>query len=135
MERELARITTRCDRFAPAFVRAALGQLPDLGWVLGDAMLVASELVSNAVRHSRCADGELLTVCLTRTGNQLRIAVRDPGRSARTATLSLRPDGDGDGGLGLVVVEQLTARWGAERCDAGYGVWAELQMQTESALL
>ena len=49
MEREVARLKRRCDERGPGVVRHGLAALPDLGWVLGDAMLVASELVSNAV--------------------------------------------------------------------------------------
>jgi anti-sigma regulatory factor (Ser/Thr protein kinase) len=115
----------RCDEFAPAAVREEMTRLSDLGWVLGDAMLVASELVTNAVRHSLCTEDEYLSVLITRDG-RLRISVLDPGRSGRDAEIADRPIELG--GLGLKVVEQLATTWGAERHDDGYRVWAELDL-------
>jgi len=56
----------------------------------------------------------------------LRVAVRDPGVSGRSATIVDSPDGIG--GLGLKLVEQLTKRWGADRDDWGYTVWGELPL-------
>jgi anti-sigma regulatory factor (Ser/Thr protein kinase) len=117
----------RCDEFAPAAVRESLTSLSGLGWVLGDAMLVASELVTNAVRHSLCTEAEYLSVCITRDG-RLRITVLDPGGSGRDAEIVDRPVELG--GLGLKVVEQLATTWGTERRDDGYQVWAELELPT-----
>jgi hypothetical protein len=34
------------------------------------------------------------------------------------------------GGLGLKVVEQIAAAWGAERRDDGYRVWADLDLSS-----
>jgi anti-sigma regulatory factor (Ser/Thr protein kinase) len=100
-------------------------RLSDLGWVLEDATLVASELVTNAVRHSLCTEEEYLSVLITRDG-RLRISVLDPGRSGRDAEIADRPIELG--GLGLKVVEQLATAWGAERHPDGYSVWAELDL-------
>jgi serine/threonine-protein kinase RsbW len=124
---ELLRLCVRCDEFAPAAVREAMTSLCDLGWILGDAMLVASELVTNAVRHSLCTEDELLTVWITRDG-RLRISVLDPGASGRNVEIVDRPIGLG--GLGLKVVDQLATSWGAERREDGYAVWAELHLPT-----
>ena len=76
-------ISTRCDRFAPGVVRQALAHLPQAGygWVLGDAMLVASELVSNAVRHSCSAEDQILIVDVRQATDRLEISVSDPGES------------------------------------------------------
>jgi anti-sigma regulatory factor (Ser/Thr protein kinase) len=115
----------RCDEFAPAAVREGMTRLSELGGVLGDATLIASELVTNAVRHSRCTEDEYLSVVITRDG-RLRISVLDPGRSGRDAEIADRPIELG--GLGLKVVEQLATAWGAERHDEGYSVWAELDL-------
>ena len=122
------RISTRCDRLAPAVVREALADLPHggYGWVLGDAMLVASELVSNAVRHSCCGEDQTLTVDLRRAADSLEISVSDPGTSGKRAKLADRPIGGG--GLGLKVVDQLSTRWGSERRGQGYRVWARLPL-------
>ena len=119
------RICVRCDEFAPHAVRDAIADIPDLGWVLGDAMLVASELVTNAVRHSLCTEDDLLSVSISRDG-RLHISVLDPGGSGKDAEIANRPLELG--GLGLKVVEQLAASWGTERGGDGYRVWAELEV-------
>jgi anti-sigma regulatory factor (Ser/Thr protein kinase) len=116
----------RCDEFAPSVVREGMTTLSDLDGVLGDALLVASELVTNAVRHSRCTEDQCLSVRISRNG-RLRISVLDPGESGRAAEIANRPVELG--GLGLKVVEQLASSWGSERRDDGYRVWAELNLQ------
>lgn len=131
MQRELLRITTRCAPYAPGVVRGALCHLPkrDLRWILGDAVLVASELVANAVLHSCCAADDLLSVEMRECSDCLEIAVSDPGTSGRSARPVDRPLGGG--GLGLKVVEQLTRDWGADRRPGGYRVWAQLALSAE----
>jgi anti-sigma regulatory factor (Ser/Thr protein kinase) len=114
-----------CDELAPGAVREKLRDLRDLRGALDDAMLVASELVTNAVRHSLCAQDEFVAVRISRNG-WLRIAVVDPGASYQNAEIAERPIELG--GLGLKVVEQLAARWGTERRGDGYRVWAELEL-------
>jgi anti-sigma regulatory factor (Ser/Thr protein kinase) len=118
-----------CDELAPAVVREKVRDLRDLDGALDDAMLVTSELVTNAVRHSSCAEDEFVTVRVTRDG-RFRIAVLDPGTSGRSAEIVDRPVELG--GLGLKVVEQLAARWGAERRSDGYRVWAELELPNQT---
>ncbi len=125
MAGDLVRMAVRCDQDAPHAVRAAVSRLPDLGWVLGDAMLVASELVTNAVRHSLCTEDDLLGVSVSRDG-WLRIAVVDPGASGKSAEVVNRQIGLG--GLGLKVVEQLAHEWGTERHENGHEVWAKLEL-------
>jgi anti-sigma regulatory factor (Ser/Thr protein kinase) len=115
------RLRLPCDSQAPSAVREALREL-DVGWIAGDAMLVASELVTNAVVHSGCTDQELIDVRIELDPDRLLIAVRDPGTSGATA--HVREDGT-FGGMGLRVVEQLARRWRSERSD-GHHVWAEL---------
>lgn len=114
----------RCDNHAPAVVRRALQELPALDCARDDALLVASELVSNAIRHSDCTESESLTVCAFCEQERLRISVIDPGLSGRPAQVVERPVETG--GLGLKVVQELSERWGAERRPEGYEVWAEV---------
>jgi anti-sigma regulatory factor (Ser/Thr protein kinase) len=125
MPQDALRFSVRCDEFAPKAAREMIAKLSGLDWVVGDAMLVASELVTNAVRHSLCSADEFLTICLTWDG-RLRITVRDPGTTGREAMIADRPVELG--GLGLKVVAQLSDRWGAEREPDGYRVWAELDL-------
>ncbi len=128
---EVLRLEVPCDRDAPGTVRQALLDLDSLGWVLGDVMLVASELVTNAVLHSGCVDHQVLTVRGCVGDGQIRISVWDPGLSGGSAQLGggdRGNDGDSDGrtgGWGLRIVDQLAAEWGSERGE-GYLVWADM---------
>lgn len=123
-ERNLA-LRANCE--APSAVRDTLRHFDGIGWILGDAMLVASELVSNAVLHSGARDRDLVHATLRVTDDALLIAVTDPGASGGTARPS-SPD-DPFGGIGLRLVEQLATRWGSDH-SGGYRVWAELTIPT-----
>jgi serine/threonine-protein kinase RsbW len=125
-EAGLLHLELRCDVGAPSRVRRALGRLDQLGWRLGDAMLVATELVTNALRHSACREQDSIEVEVHQSGERVVISVRDPGKSGRVA--QVREPGElGQGGVGLWLVDQLSRRWGDER-NGGYRVWAELPL-------
>lgn len=113
-----------CDRQAALAVRAALAQVHDGGWPLDDGLLIATELVGNAVRHSGCAEAHQLQVDVGLCDGNLLISVHDPGLSGQVAE-PVRTELSGPGGWGLRVIEKLSLRWGTERPD-GYRVWAEL---------
>jgi anti-sigma regulatory factor (Ser/Thr protein kinase) len=113
-----------CDEQAPGAVREALAELSDGDPLFGDVMLVASELVTNAVRHSDCLGEDQLDVLVLQDTGHLLISVRDPGTSGRTARVT-GPTDDAFGGLGLLIVQQLASEWGEERSD-GYRVWARV---------
>jgi anti-sigma regulatory factor (Ser/Thr protein kinase) len=124
---ELVSLDIPCDRHAPALVRGALAEFEDDDLSLADGMLVASELVTNAVLHSGCTADHMVSVRARLRRDRLLISVHDPGISGESAEprRSERPE---LGGLGLRVVEQLAQRWGSERPD-GYRVWAELAVR------
>ncbi len=107
-------------------MRKALGELDVDGPTLEDGRLVASELVTNVVRHSGCATEHMLEVRASRDRDRLLISVHDPGISHQSA--QARDDGGELGGWGLRIVEQLAQRWGSERPD-GHRVWAELALR------
>ena len=86
-------------------------------------MLVASELVTNAMLHSGCDSQHWIETGLSRRDRRVRLTVCDPGLTAGSATLGFG-DVESPGGLGLVIVEALTYRWGTERGET-YTVWAE----------
>ncbi len=110
---------------APSAVRQALADEGDDGWAMGDVMLVASELVTNAVIHSGCSPDDVVSVELRLGPEVILCAVSDPGRSGTEAAPA--PVDRLHGGFGLRVVDQLASRWGRERQDSGrYRVWAEL---------
>lgn len=88
-----------------------------------DAILVADELVSNALRH-----GETPRVCrliVTGNGGRLRIEVDDT--SPRDPVMRTP---DHTGGRGLILVDRLASRWGCTRRHDHKTVWAELTLDT-----
>jgi anti-sigma regulatory factor (Ser/Thr protein kinase) len=127
--RQVLSLEVSCDPHAPKVVREALAAAYDGGWSLDDGLLVASELVTNAVRHSGCVGADDLQVDIGRRGHCLRISVHDPGLSGADAEAS-RSERSEPGGWGLALIERVAVRWGAERAD-GYLVWAELPAHDE----
>lgn len=113
-----------CDEHAPGIVRQALSDVPDAPWAIGDAMLVASELVTNAVLHSGCKDDHDIKVSVGIREERLVIAVVDPGLSGGDARMRENPT---FGGFGLQIVDQLADNWGSERTH-GHRVWAEVAL-------
>lgn len=145
---QLLSLELPCNEHAPATVRQALGNAGAALALLQDGLLVASELVTNAVLHSGCEEDHRLRVGARVVDGRLLISVHDPGitrqdatprweASAPEATQRPQPSTDGAvsatgvspgarvGGWGLRIVDQLARRWGSERPD-GYCVWAEL---------
>lgn len=115
-----------CDISAPRLARKALARLSEIYPVREDALLVASELTSNAVLHSGAAPNGQIEVCAKLVPEGLRIEVTDEGRSGDTPH---RRESDiaHRGGFGLPVVEAIAHRWGSERLQ-GTRVWAELAL-------
>ncbi|MBR7675365.1 ATP-binding protein [Streptomyces daliensis] len=94
-------------------------------WRLADLVdvgkLVVSELVGNAVRHSRGAHMRV-SVSLP-TPRRVRIAVTDRSTASPAPR---KPAGEEETGRGLLLVAALTDRWEVEYRDQGKTVWAEL---------
>ncbi|MGI8571849.1 MAG: ATP-binding protein [Solirubrobacteraceae bacterium] len=120
---ELLRRVLPCDATAPHLAREALAALDALQPLPTDALLVASELVTNAVLHSGCDASDEVEVVAEALPGGLRIEVSDPGRSGHAPTL--KPHTDAPGGIGLQIVDSLARRWGVER-RGRMRVWAEL---------
>jgi len=91
------------------------------------AILLISELVTNAVLHAR-TNGLGLALQLEVHRTWLRIEVHDADlREPQPRT----PAGLEESGLGLVLVDALADRWGVEETPAGKAVWAELDTQPD----
>ena len=88
------------------------------------AMLVVSELVTNAVVHT---DGHLVACELLNGAEHLRITVQDQGSSP--AEPHVCHGIEEERGRGLLLVEAVSSAWGAHHAKQGSGriVWAELQ--------
>jgi anti-sigma regulatory factor (Ser/Thr protein kinase) len=102
------------------FVARALAGFP----AVDDAVLLASEVVTNAVVHTASGDGGAFAVMVCRDGNRARIAVRDGGADKVPVT---RPvNRGGESGLGLGLVDVLADRWGHDGDARGRVVWFEV---------
>jgi anti-sigma regulatory factor (Ser/Thr protein kinase) len=89
---------------------------------LGDIEVVASELVDNAYLHGH---GRIDLRVETHEA-RVRVEVTDEGDGASEV---LRQREQGDYGLGLTVVDELSAAWGAYH--GSTHVWAEIQRPFE----
>jgi anti-sigma regulatory factor (Ser/Thr protein kinase) len=111
---------------APALARAAVMRHCDeleLDASLAQSLiLLVSEVVSNAVRHSAADASEPIEFVASFGERTIRIAVTDAGEGF---TLRPREPGSTRDGYGLYLLEKVADRWGAE-FDAGTKVWFEL---------
>jgi anti-sigma regulatory factor (Ser/Thr protein kinase) len=90
------------------------------------ATLVASELVTNAVLHTRTP----LTMSVSRCGQQLRVGVRDHDSGPPTPQVV---GSDVATRLGMQVVEALCQDWGVQFAAGGKLVWAILPAEPDQA--
>ncbi|WP_382465528.1 ATP-binding protein [Streptomyces noursei] len=107
-----------------ALARAELSKVLDrwgLAEIADDALLVLSELLTNAVRHARVSRGREIETRYSWEPNGLRIEVHDAAQNWPQPRMP-----DVHGGRGLTVVAALAACWGTEVRDGGVGkaVWA-----------
>ena len=86
-----------------------------------DAVLMMSELVTNAVRHTRA----VLFVLVTIENHTLHVDVTDDN-----PTLPTPPDPEhaDTNGRGLRIVDALATRWGVTPTTQGKTVWFETQL-------
>ena len=91
---------------------------------IGDATLVVSELLTNAILHARPLPGARVLVAWALRERSLEVAVSDGGAMTRPRTT--RPSLSSIGGRGLTIVENLSWRWGVLPNDFGLTVWAVL---------
>ena len=91
-----------------------------------DAVLLASELFANSLRHSGSGvAGQTVTVTVTARAGAVRVEVAD--RSGPRVP-ELRPAGeDSEDGRGLGLVARLATRWGWRRRGGRLITWFEIQ--------
>ena len=84
------------------------------------ALLLTSELASNAARHGK----EPIDVTVSLEDDDLRVSIFDRGAGFDPEVLS--SEVRSDGGWGLRIVQDLSAEWGVELRDDGTDVWFRL---------
>ncbi|MEV7723974.1 ATP-binding protein [Streptomyces sp. NPDC087917] len=105
-------------------MRRILGMFLDrwgLSASAGDAGLALTELVANVVRH---VPGRRCAVLILRRPGGLRVEVAD-GCPALPGIPAADGDPYAEGGRGLLLVEAVTDRWGADPGPEGKTVWFE----------
>jgi anti-sigma regulatory factor (Ser/Thr protein kinase) len=90
---------------------------------LASVELLATELVSNAVRHGGADEGKAVSLYLALAPDCLRVEVCDPGKGFDAGT----PSPYGEGGYGLFIVSEVSSRWGVSH-DVDNCAWFELDL-------
>jgi anti-sigma regulatory factor (Ser/Thr protein kinase) len=91
--------------------------------LLSDAVLIVSELVTNAVRHGGApTPADEIQIHVAMQDNGLRLEVVDPGEGFEPGAHGPRHDG----GYGLHLLDRLAARWGVAG-SAPTIVWLEMR--------
>ena len=126
---KLTEVAIPLDVWAPGAARAAVVRcLADdvASFVLDDAKLLVSELVTNSLRHSGAPEGDDVVVRVHLWRDKCRLEVQDHGRAG---VIALRPpDSAAGSGMGLNLVQMLSQCWGVIRPpDGPTRVWAQLE--------
>ncbi|GAB2865072.1 SpoIIE family protein phosphatase [Nocardioides pacificus] len=112
---------------APTLARRLVGEhLGECGLsegVIDDALLVTSELVTNAILHAASP----VELRLRADDDEVLIEVLD---NASYEPRKQRPDADDEHGRGLQIVAAVCDRWGTRPTDDGKVVWCVLTAQT-----
>ncbi|MEU3170011.1 ATP-binding protein [Streptosporangium sp. NPDC006930] len=93
-----------------------------------DALLLLTELVTNAIRHSdsgRSSDGRIIIAVAHHLGT-LHIDVVDAGSTGQRPSLRAGVSPDSGGGRGLWLVQELSSAWGWYEALTGRVVWFQL---------
>ena len=87
------------------------------------AVLLTSELVTNAIRHET---GGTITLAVTCSGDQLRVEVHD---TSCFVPVPVDAAPDAETGRGLMLVESLSAEWGCYPTPTGKAVYFTLAFE------
>ncbi|MGW3735742.1 ATP-binding protein [Streptomyces sp. NPDC005148] len=96
--------------------------------LIDDALLVLTELVSNAVEYGRM--GAMRVIVAWPTESFIRLGVVD--RSKAIPMMRLGPNEDDTHGRGLLLVDALTDRWGTDLYQWGKQVWGEIRVEASA---
>jgi anti-sigma regulatory factor (Ser/Thr protein kinase) len=111
---------------APAIARAAVSEELEAAGIDGSfgqtIVLLVSEVVSNAVRHSSAPEDSSIALAASVSDAAVRISVTDAGEGFTPRPRD--PERLGDG-YGLFLLERAATSWGVE-LQSGTTVWFEL---------
>ena len=99
-----------------------------------DVALCATELATNAIRHTATGRGGFFATELSWAGTTIRLAVADGGAPAGPVLRQLDPDVLAEAGRGLDVVASLSEAYGAEGDHRGRVVWARFRSVARTAV-
>jgi two-component sensor histidine kinase len=100
---------------------AGNGTLPSS--VRDDVLLLVTELVSNAVRHSSAGPDGLVRVELRRGTDMVRVAVSDEGTGFLAKAPRERNEAEG---WGLALIDRIADRWAVTPTASGTCAWFEI---------
>jgi sigma-B regulation protein RsbU (phosphoserine phosphatase) len=113
---------------ARRIIEAAVGAA-DLGAYVDEALLLVTELVTNAVVHA----GTIVELDVETGDDHLRVEVTDQSPGSLPA-ISLAPIETREGGRGLFLIEALATEWGTRHFGHGKSVWFVLGGATKDRL-
>jgi anti-sigma regulatory factor (Ser/Thr protein kinase) len=97
---------------------------------LDAALLLTSELVTNAVRHEARQGARSVMLTIASSRGRLRVDVHDTSRSLPAVA---EVPADAETGRGLLLVETLSDEWGFYRTPAGKAVYFTLAFEAGTA--
>jgi anti-sigma regulatory factor (Ser/Thr protein kinase) len=89
------------------------------------AVLLTSELVTNAIKH-KADDNDTVLLIITWADDQMRVEVHD---ASRFEPLLVDAPPDAETGRGLMLVDSLSTEWGFRKTAAGKAVYFTLAPQ------
>jgi anti-sigma regulatory factor (Ser/Thr protein kinase) len=97
---------------------------------LDAALLLTSELVTNAIRHEAGQRAQAVVLAIACSRGRLRVDVHDTSRSLPAVA---EVPADAETGRGLLLVETLSDEWGFYRTPAGKAVYFTLAFEADQA--
>jgi anti-sigma regulatory factor (Ser/Thr protein kinase) len=97
---------------------------------LDAALLLTSELVTNAIRHEAGQGAQAVMLAIASSRGRLRVDVHDTSRSLPAVA---EVPADAETGRGLLLVETLSDEWGFYRTPAGKAVYFTLAFEPDKA--
>ncbi|HEX5950405.1 MAG TPA: ATP-binding protein [Actinomycetota bacterium] len=137
-ERPLLAASFAADSTAPAEARRVVHELDVPEARRDDAMLLTSEVVSNAVKHPSAHPNGRVELRAVRRGDILRIEVANRREPWGIGPHAERPGWDlrsvepvTPSGWGLQLVDRLAARWGTVHESSRTVVWFEVELESD----